>query len=190
MRKFIFLAWFFMAMLLVSGCEVSRPSDEAAPSVKQSASPTTLNIQEEAILKIQPEISVVKADDTLTLEILVENVSDLMGADVALQFDPAVLQAQDAVSNEDGVQIQPGPFLSPDFQVINTVDNQAGAAQYTLVQLAPSKPAGGSGVLATITFKAIAAGVSQLTFTKTDLASAEAQRIMVTPIPGQVTVEP
>lgn len=188
MRKFSIL-WFIVLILFGSGCEVSRPPDDTVTQTAPSASATLVNSQSEAIIKIRPELFAAKVGDTLTIEILVENVVDLFAADIDLQFDPVVLQAQDADHSKEGIQVQPGDFLSPDFQVINEIDNDAGLAHYAVTQLAPGEPASGSGVIMSITFVAIADGSSELTFTQTDLASKDAQLIVATPIPGQVTVD-
>jgi hypothetical protein len=168
LKKLFYFSWFITVILLISGCQ-GPPRD--------------------TVIKIQPETSVVKVGDTIAIDILVEDVSDLMGMDLGLQFNPTVLAGQDADPAKDGIQLRPGSFLSPDFQHSNAIDNNAGLVQYVVVQLSPNEPAKGSGVVASIEFKAVATGVSELTFVKTMLASSEAQEINVTSVPGQVTVE-
>ena len=187
MRKLFYFSWFITVALLISGCQESPPSTEL-PAEGQ-LTPTKVEVQSDTVIKIQPETSVVKVGETIAIDILVEDVSDLMGMDLGLQFNPTVLEGQDADSAKDGIQLQPGSFLSPDFQQSNIIDNNAGLVQYVVVQLAPNEPARGSGVVASIEFKAVATGVSELTFTQTMLASSEAQKISVTSVPGQVTVE-
>jgi hypothetical protein len=150
--------------------------------------PTKVPAQGEVTVKVQPETSALKVGDTVTVQILVENVLALSGADVELQFDPAVLQAHDADPGREGLQVQPGDFPPPDFQAANTVDNKSGLAHYAVVLLPPNEPVSGSGVIKSITFEAMAEGVSPLTLARTDLVSGEAQLIEVTPVPGQVTV--
>ena len=189
MRKHICFSWFIPVILLISGCQVSPPSPEL-PSQNGQPTPTMqVEIQSKAVIKIQPETSVVKVGDAVAIDILVEDVSDLMGVELELQFNPTVLQAQDADPDEDGIQLQSGQFLAPDFQVKNTIDNSAGLAQYIVTQTAPTEPARGNGIIASISFEAIAPGVSELTLTKTNLASPDGERIITTPIPGQVTIE-
>jgi hypothetical protein len=188
LRKHIRFSWFITVILLTSGCQVSQPSTEL-PSQNGQLTPTKVEIQSEAVIKIQPETSVVKVEDTVTIDILVEDVSNLMGVELELQFNPTVLQAQDADPDEEGIQVQPGQFLAPDFQVNNTIDNGTGLVQYIVTQVSPTEPARGNGVITSITFKAIAPGVSELTLTKTNLASPDGERIITTPMSGQVTVE-
>ena len=175
MKKFIVLIG-LTAVLFISGCQLPRTSGE------------TPSEQGGTVVRIQPETTSLKMGDTISIDILIENVSDLMGVELELKFDPAVLQAQDTDTNEDGVQVQSGAFLSPDFKMRDTVDNNAGVAEYIAVQLAPREPVSGSGLIASITFKAIAPGESELTLTKTTLASPEGERISATAISSRVTV--
>ncbi len=190
MRKFINFFWFIILVLSGLGCEVSRPPDDVISQIPPSISATPMSFRNDAIIKIHPKVSTLKVGDTFTLEVLVENVPALVGIDIELQFDPTVLQAQDTDLNIEGIQVQPGEFLFPDFQMTNTVDNVAGLVQYTVIQdLASSEPVSGSGVIVLITFLAITDGRSELTFIQTDLASRNAQPIDTTSVRGQVVVD-
>ena len=80
LRKHIRFSWFIPVILLISGCQGSQPSPEL-PSQNGQLTPTKVEIQSEAVIKIQPETSVVKVEDTVTIDILVEDVSNLMGVD-------------------------------------------------------------------------------------------------------------
>jgi hypothetical protein len=185
----------------LAGCELQRPRDEndIAQSVPEIVTPAPAEgdfappqaVQPgNAIVRLQPAVQPVEVGDTATVEIRIANVVNLAGADVELRFDPAILQAQDANPAQEGIQIQPGDFLQPDFVVTNTADNQAGLIRYILTQVGNIPPANGEGRLATVTFVTINPGVSDLTFTIAKLASQTADPIPVTTETGQVVVEP
>jgi LysM repeat protein len=120
---------------------------------------------------IDPPGREVAVEATTTVDIRIENVSDLFGAEVHLTFDPALLEGVDADAGTAGVQIQPGAFLSPDFTAQNDVDQAAGKIDFAISQMAPHGPVSGSGVLATITFKGKAAGTSPINFVNVILAA-------------------
>jgi len=196
---------FLVVLLLLSGCSLAKtqpakptpkataqvdqlvPSAEAPVEAKASAVEAPV-VQSGTAIKVRPDAQVINKGEKITIEIFIENITGLSAADVQLQFNPTVLQAQDADTAKDGIQVQAGVFLKPDFVPVNIIDNKTGLAQYALVQVAPTKAVDGSGVLASITFEAIADGVSDLAFVKTDLANTGAESISVTPVPGKVTV--
>jgi LysM repeat protein len=120
---------------------------------------------------IDPPSREVAVGATTTVDIRIENVSDLFGAEVHLTFDPALLEGVDADAGKAGVQIQPGAFLSPDFTAQNEVDQAAGKIDFAISQMAPHGPVSGSGVLATITFKGKAVGTSPINFVNVILAA-------------------
>ncbi len=205
MKKIVSIISCFIVMGMLAGCSLrqspaAKPTaptpqvDQLVPSASAAAvqPPAQQNVavaQNGAAIKIRPDIQTINKGQKITVEIFIENVTGLAGADVQVQFNPAVLQAQDIDPAKDGVQFQLGSFVKPDFVIADTVDNKTGLVQYALVQKAPTQPVDGSGVLASVSFEAIADGVSDLTFVKTDLANgASGGAIVVTKVPGQVVV--
>jgi LysM repeat protein len=128
---------------------------------------------------------------------MIDGVTNLTAADLKMQFNPTVLQVVDADAGSAGVQIQPGNFPAPDLIVTNIVTNTSGVLQYALVQLPPTEPKNGGGVLATVNFQAIGEGVSPLTFA-TQLANNDGQEIparfefgqIIVTVGGPATVQP
>jgi LysM repeat protein len=131
------------------------------------AAPTGYGLAQDTVTTIDPSSSEVAVGATTTVDIRVENVTGLYGAEVHLTFDPAVVEVVDANAGEDGVQIQPGTLLSPDFTAENAVDHVNGRIDFAIAQMAPHEPVSGSGVLATITLRGKAAGTSALSFSTT-----------------------
>ena len=128
----------------------SSAEEPTAPVVVDAPTPTAgptevAVAQNGTVIRFQPASQQLNVGDVIRVDIVIENVSDLSAADVQVQFDPSVLRGQDALPDEDGIQLEPGDFLKPDFVVVNDVNNSAGLAQYALTQVAPSPPATGAG---------------------------------------------
>jgi LysM repeat protein len=139
---------------------------------------------------VSPATTEVVVGATTTVDIRVENVTDLFGVEVHLAFDPALLEVQDADGGMAGVQIASGSFLNPYFTAQNVVDQGAGTIDFSISQ-GPSDPAvSGSGVVATITFEGKAAGTSSVSFTSVVLAAPGGVPISSAKQGGSVTVTP
>ncbi len=136
-----------------------------------------------------PQATIVRCDpatvagplgSTVDIDIYVENVVDLYGADVRLGFDPAKLQVVDADPGTDGVQITPlDTFLSPDFVVRKGLGyaEDPDVIWYAVTQVNPSEAVSGSGPLARITFTALEAGSFTLPITYHKLARRDSLEI-------------
>ena len=108
-----------------------------------------------------------------TVEIRVENVANLAGAEVNLTFDSAVVEIVDADPAIDGTQIAHGDFLSPDFVAQNLVDPTSGTVQYAIACMPVDNAPTGSGELASVTFRAVAEGKTLVTISSALLADAD-----------------
>lgn len=134
-----------------------------------------------------PASATVEEGETATVDIVVEDVSNLQGVEVHMVFDPSVLEVVDADAGMAGVQVALGPFVSPDFVAQNVVDPGTGRIDFAYSQMG-NTPVSGSGVIGSITFRATASGVSPLTFIEVLLADVGGNQIGVTTENGQVTV--
>jgi hypothetical protein len=134
-----------------------------------------------AIVRPDPLVAVVYVGGQVVVNLYVQDVVNLYGADIRISFDPAVLQVVDADPSVLGVQIQPlSSFLIPDFVVrkkaCNAVDptdpdcQVGGVVWYAVTQLNPSTPVSGSGPLAAVTFKRLQPGTTVLKVTHNQLA--------------------
>lgn len=184
---------------LLAGCDLSLPTpgpaEPASPTPGPTPTPllpapTLTSIPGGTVVRVEPASQQIGGGATASADIVIDNVVDLWGVEFQLQFDPALLQVQDADPDSEGVQIQPGSFLSPDYVARNQVDvdNETGVVTYALTQLAPEEPASGGGQLASITFQGVIQGSSVLTFTVVKLSANQGQSIPVTPEAGQVVV--
>lgn len=115
--------------------------------------------------------------DTGTLEIRVENVHQLAGAEVHLTFAPALLEATDEDPSTEGVQIAHGDFLSPDFVAQNIAKADNGTIDYAIACIPVGKAASGSGVLARISFHALSEGETLVAIRSVLFADPQGQPI-------------
>ena len=132
-----------------------------------------------AVIWLDPATLNLAPGDTGTLDIRVENVIQLAGAEVNLTFDPALLEVVDADPTAEGVQIAYGDFLSPDFVVRNTADLVTGTVEYSIACMPLDEAVSGGGVLACITFRALAEGETRVTIRSALLADMQRQPITV-----------
>ncbi len=124
----------------------------------------------------------------LVVDIFIQDVVDLYGADAQLSFDAAIAQVVDADANIPGVQIQPlASFMVPGFVIKKEANNSAGTIWYAATQINPSPPVSGSGPLARITFRALAPGAFTLAITSAQLSKAGGIPIPVTTVNCSVT---
>jgi hypothetical protein len=113
------------------------------------------------------------------LDIRVEDVTELAGAEVHLAFDPALLEVVDVDPSTDGLQIAHGDFLSPDFVAQNIADPTTGTVDYAIACIPLDKAVSGSGVLARITFRALDGGQTLVETRSVLLADKQKQPIAV-----------
>ena len=132
---------------------------------------------EAAAITLWPPNGEIQGCEDFDVQIWINDVADLYGADVRLTFDPALVEVVDADGGASGVQIADGGFLQNIFTAVNEADNTLGTIEYAVTQLNPQPPANGSGVLAVITFRAKAVGSSPLAFTFAQLANRDGEEI-------------
>jgi VCBS repeat-containing protein len=156
-------------MLLFSGAVVKPALADTATSVTISPSPATIN-----------------PGETVTVSVIVNNVTNLYGADIRLSFDPAKLEVVDADPLHSGIQVTDGNFLTDLFVIFKEADNTAGTIKYVTTQVNPTPEQSGSGVLFYINLRRKSGGTTTLQFTQVDLATRAGQSIEATSQDGTV----
>lgn len=156
----------------------------------------------DAVVRIDPAAASVALNQTVAVNVQIDNVTGLFGDEFEISYNAALLEVQDADPAKAGVQIALGSFLKPDFVAKNEVDTAAGKIRFSVTQVSPSVAVSGSGVLATITFKGKADGTSAITFNTANLSTSGGLAIARTlqngtvavgsggPIPGPLTPTP
>ena len=142
-----------------------------------------------ATVRPVPSRAEVAPGDPVTVDVWVENVADLFGADVVLRFDPTRLRPR---SN----QVRLGALLNDPGVVVarNPVDATQGTAQLVTTRVAPLPPVSGSGVLFSVDFDAVGLGEASLSVTSAQasapggvaipLALASSSVRVAPPLPG------
>ena len=170
-------AWLTIACLLLSFLGSSRLA-----ATVWAKGPTTVSIA--------PASQEIFLGGTGTTGILVEGVTDLYGFEFEITFDPAILEVVDADPGKEGIQIEAGDFLNPDWTLDNTVDNDNGTIAYALSQMNPTPPKNGGGILATITWRDKTVGTSPIHFAHVMLGATEGMEIPASAEDGQIVVVP
>lgn len=126
-------------------------------------------------IRLVPSTTTPKVGDTVNVDIRIENVSNLYGAEVHVTFDQTRLEVLDDDPAQAGVQILPGSFFpksDPSYVATNQANNTAGTIDFAFTLLAPESPLNGSGTIATIRFAANTEGTAAVSFSSTLLADA------------------
>lgn len=192
-------------LLSAAGCtraRVSNPSEipsisvaSASAGIAESPELGTAPLaaaQGSATVSLDPSTATVGVTETVVVNIRVQDVSQLFGADVRLEYDPGVLEVVDANTLVPGTQISSGSF--PDisggqgFVAQNTVNPDEGTIGYAMTLLSPAEPVSGSGTLASITFRGKAQGSSDVSFTSVLLSDVSANQIPAGKTGGAITV--
>jgi hypothetical protein len=142
------------------------------------------------VVRFDVPTTAVAAGSVFTVKVQLNNVAGLVGAEAQISYNPTILEVQDADPSKAGIQVALGSFLKPDFVAQNLVDPEQGKISFAAVQLPPNEPVSGSGVLATITFRAKTGGSSPLTFDTLNLADKKGKPIGHVVQNGQVVVNP
>jgi hypothetical protein len=155
----------------------------------QMTAGASINIFVGPTIYVSPSYNTVGVSETLTVEVRIDNVRNLYGAQVEMAFDPSVVEVVDAYDFLPGVQIREGDFLVPDVTLINQADNKTGRIQY-VVSLQGDKPGvSGSGTLARIVFHGRQTGISRVVFTRVVLSDPQSVQISARTEGGVIIVQ-
>ena len=127
-------------------------------------------------------------ESRVEIPVEIRDVSDLYAIDIQIEFNPEVVQVEDADPNQDGIQPALGTFLDAGLTLFNEVDNEAGLVRFVMTQVNPSEAKSGSGVVLVLYLSGSQTGVSDLDVTVLELSTRAGQAIEVEPVSGSVTV--
>ncbi len=138
---------------------------------------------QQAVVSVDPPSQSVDAGNSFSINVMVDDVSNLGAYEFVIQYDPALVSFQSA-SN--------GPFLGStgrSLYLLNpVVDPVAGTVRYGCGTLGGGDGPSGSGELATLTFNALAAGQSSLDFTTVNLSDPLSNDIPAGAVGGVVLI--
>ncbi|MBS1822902.1 MAG: type II and III secretion system protein [Acidobacteria bacterium] len=138
----------------------------APPPAAQTPAPAATQPDGQPIsLSVTPPAGNQAVGSTFQVAVTAANARDLYAVPIQLQFNPAVLQL---------VNVDAGDLLARDGQAVSIVHRDEGNGLVTISTSRPPNVAGvnGQGSVATLTFKAIAAGDSNLALVKVGARSS------------------
>jgi len=133
-------------------------------------------------LRVLPADGSYRADVPLTVEVYVQDVVDLYGADVQLRFDPTLFQVRDADPARPGIQIViHDELLHPDLRLHQEADPETGRIWYAATQLNTHtpEPAQGSGRLFSFTVDPLRTGLGAFAIVYQELSTRDGELIPV-----------
>jgi hypothetical protein len=164
----------------------------ALPPTTATPTPTVTPITtpQAARIVVSPPFTDLAVGNTTTIDLRIEDTTQLYRVSMAMSFDPGILQVEDAIPEQPGVQIAPGTFPDPTQGIVhvNTVDSISGLIDYQIELTPPASPANGDGLLARITFQALTTGSSDLRFTSVQLLDSEGRLLEAIPVGGAVVI--
>ncbi|MEO8736835.1 MAG: cohesin domain-containing protein [Edaphobacter sp.] len=139
---------------------VQQMKQQAQPLTPPApATPTTASNAPPVSLSVVPPTSAQTVGSTFQVSVMLGNGQDIYSVPLQMQFNPKVLQL---------VNVDTGNFLGRDGQAVALAHRDDGNGLVTISTSRPPNVAGinGQGSLCTLTFKAVAAGDSNLALVK------------------------
>ena len=149
------------------------PAPPAAPAAEPAAS-------QNATLRFEPGTATLKAGETTTIGVVVQNVQDLYSIPMLVQFNPAVISVED---------VRQGGFLSGGTQevaIVERVDKERGQAIISATRMPNTPGVSGSGTLVGIVVKGVAPGNSQLSIVQVNAKDSQQRPIQM--VTGEAAV--
>ena len=144
-----------------------------------------------AKLRFEPASLVLKAGQSTTVAIAVDNVTDLYSIPLLLQYNPAVISIEE-VQHATGQGGQ-GGFLSGGTQeiaIVQQINTEHGQAIISATRQPNTPGVSGSGTLLGIKIKALAAGSSSLTIVQVNAKDSQQRPIPLVTSEATVQVQP
>jgi hypothetical protein len=159
-------------------------SSTEAPSLELPLfEPPSPSDEVETQVTFSPAAVEVRLEEQFTVEVRVEDITDLAGWETQLLFNPEVLEVSG---------VEEGEILKSDggntFWQAGTIDNAQGVISGVSAAVVGTGGVSGNGTLFTITFTAKAEGESILELQNLNLGAASETPIPHQTIPGRVTV--
>jgi hypothetical protein len=152
------------------------------------AAPPVHGQNADVVLQFAPSSLQVAVGETIDVAVAVENVTGLYGFDIAVGFDPAVVEVVDFDPDLEGIQVALGLFLDPGFVIFNQASNELGQLRLVMTQLNPSEAKSGTGNLLVIRFRSLRAGATPLLLLEGQLARRDGGAILAERVNGELAV--
>jgi general secretion pathway protein D len=169
--------------------EIRAPAPPAAPTQQGPASPApsgAANAQQApaARVRFEPQTLTLKAGQSATIGVVIENVNDLFSIPLLLQYNPAVISVE---------EVEHGTFLSGGTQeiaIVQRVDKEHGQAIISATRQPNTSGVNGSGTLMGIVIKALAPGSSNLSIVQVNAKDSQQKPIALVTSEATLQVQP
>jgi general secretion pathway protein D len=164
-----------------------NPSAPAmTPAAPATTTPDTAGATQTQAAKIrfEPQTLSLKAGQTATIGVVVENVNDLFSIPLLLQYNPAVISVE---------EVQHGGFLSGGTQeiaIVQRVDKEHGQAIISATRQPNTPGVSGSGTLIGIVVKALGPGSSNLSIVQVNAKDSQQKLIPLVTSEATLQVQP
>ena len=175
-RPFSLLHWLLVLAVIVSLFAAWQVPRNAQAEGTGASTTTTM-------VRISPTTQTVDVGDTVTIEVWVDDVTNLGGYQFTVNFDPSILQATG--SSDGGFLGSTGRSVVP---LSPKIDNSAGTITVGALSFGSGDGPSGSGKLATVTFSAAGGGTSALTLSDVSLTDPDGNTIESGTSDGEVVV--
>ncbi|MFQ5341482.1 MAG: cohesin domain-containing protein [Anaerolineae bacterium] len=173
------------------------PDDFSGSGMIESDQPLTASVEVcpaggLATVVVNPGESTVEQGDTTATTVRVLSAAGLYGAELHIEFDPAIVQVVDADPDRPGVQVLPGALFTERnyYAAANQADNRAGTIDFAAALLNPEPPIDGGGDLVTITWRGASPGSTTIHLASVDLSDQAGQLLPAQLEDGSITVLP
>jgi parallel beta-helix repeat protein len=169
----------------------NHPTKRGNSSTVTSGATIIFYYGEETMIRFEPLETSVWMNQTFTVKVVIENVLELYGFEIRIQWNTTYLQY---VSHTVTVPVEnyPGGTLhAPVIWLKNEVDATAGTYWLAVSSMAPAPPFNGNGTAFLITFKSLnQSGITTIDFLNIDLADKDGRIIPHSSINCSVEVLP
>jgi general secretion pathway protein D len=159
------------------------PITPGEPGAATPAAGTAAQTQA-AKIRFEPQALALKAGQTATIGVVVENVNDLFSIPMLLQYNPAVISVE---------EVRHGGFLSGGTQeiaIVQRVDKEHGQAIISATRQPNTPGVSGTGTLIGIVIKALAPGSSNLSIVQVNAKDSQQKLIPLVTSEATLQVQP
>jgi general secretion pathway protein D len=159
------------------------PITPGEPGAATPAASTAAQTQA-AKIRFEPQALALKAGQTATIGVVVENVNDLFSIPMLLQYNPAVISVE---------EVRHGGFLSGGTQeiaIVQRVDKEHGQAIISATRQPNTPGVSGTGTLIGIVIKALAPGSSNLSIVQVNAKDSQQKLIPLVTSEAILQVQP
>ncbi len=164
----------------------SQPANEQSPTAQANGQAPSNSAQSgrPAQVRFEPRSLSLKPGETMTVGVVVENVSDLFSIPLLLQFNPAVISVE---------EVRHGSFLQAGDQeiaIVQKVDNEHGQAIISATRQPNTAGASGTGTIIGVVIKGLAPGTGTLSIVQVSAKDSQQRPIQLVTSEASVQVTP